>query len=248
VAVVIDPAQFEQVLTNLTVNSRDAMPDGGRLEVRTWAEGESAILTVQDEGTGISPAALPHIFEPFYTTKADGKGTGLGLATVYGIIEQAEGRVEVQSEAGRGTTMRVVLPLAAASGLPDPAQAVPLPLPRGSETVLVVDDEPQIRELSTRLLAGLGYQVRSARDGEAALALMRESTGVDLVITDVVMPGMGGFELLAAIGGGPKAPRVVLMSGYSEELVVTGREGLPFLAKPFTVAELAAIVRSTLDG
>jgi two-component system cell cycle sensor histidine kinase/response regulator CckA len=247
VAVVIDPAQFEQVLTNLTVNSRDAMPDGGQLDIRTAIEGDHAILAVHDEGTGISAEALPHIFEPFYTTKADGRGTGLGLATVYGIIEQAEGRLDVQSEMGVGTTMRVILPLASAAELPEAAPPASAPLPRGSETVLVVDDEPQIRELSIRLLGGLGYRVLAARDGTAALALLDENPEVALVLTDMVMPGMGGSELITAVHSNPSPPKVVLMSGYSEELVASGRDGVPFLAKPFTVAELAEIVRKTLD-
>jgi two-component system cell cycle sensor histidine kinase/response regulator CckA len=248
VAVVIDPAQFEQVLTNLTVNSRDAMPEGGRIEIRTLVEGGRAVLSVHDEGSGITPEALPHIFEPFYTTKADGRGTGLGLATAYGIIEQAEGRLEVQSEVGVGTTMRVVLPLANSAGLPDPAPPEVVPLPRGSETVLVVDDEPQIRDLCTRLLGSLGYRAMSARDGAAALAALEEHPGIQLVLTDMVMPGMGGSELMSALFARPHRPRVVVMSGYSEELVVSGREDVPFLAKPFTVAELAEIVRKVLDS
>ena len=248
VAVVIDPAQFEQVLTNLTVNSRDAMPEGGHLDIRTTVEGDRAVLAVHDAGSGIAPEALPHIFEPFYTTKADGRGTGLGLATVYGIVEQADGRVEVHSVMGTGTTMRVLLPLAAPSGLPDPAPLVQAPLPRGSETIVVVDDEPQIRELCSRLLSGLGYQVLTARDGSSALATLGEHPQVALVLTDMVMPGMGGSELLAALVARPVQVKMVLMSGYSEELVASGRDGVPFLAKPFTVAELAEIVRQTLDG
>jgi CheY-like chemotaxis protein len=247
VPVVIDPAQFEQVLTNLTVNARDSMSDGGRLEISTALEGDLAMLSVADEGSGISPEALPHIFEPFYTTKSDGRGTGLGLATVYGIIEQAEGRIDVQSAPGVGTVMRVLLKRADPAGLPEAVTPETAPLPRGTETVLVVDDEPQIRELCIRLLGRLGYHVLAARDGQAALELLAETPGVALVLTDMVMPGMGGSELLSVLTERGSPIRVVLMSGYSAELVASGRDGVPFLAKPFTVGELAETVRRSLD-
>ncbi len=247
VPVVVDPAQFEQVLTNLTVNARDAMPEGGNLELSTSLEGESAVLAVSDEGVGIPAEALPHIFEPFYTTKAEGRGTGLGLATVYGIVEQADGRIEVQSQPGSGTVFRVLLPRAEAENLPPREDGAPRPLPRGCEVILVVDDEPQIRDLCVRLLRRLGYRATAARDGHTALAELAESPDVSLVITDLVMPGMGGTELVEILRNRQPNLKLMLMSGYSAELVASGHEGMPFLSKPFTVSELAVAVRETLD-
>lgn len=248
VPVVVDPAQLEQVLTNLTVNARDAMSGGGRLELRTALEGESAVLAVVDHGVGIPAEALPHIFEPFYTTKSDGRGTGLGLATVYGIVEQADGRIEVQSQLGEGTVFRVLLPRAEGEGLQPQREARNRPLPRGSEVVLVVDDEPQIRDLCVRLLHRLGYRATAARDGHSALAELAESPDVVLVLTDLVMPGMGGTELVEILRNRQPGLKLMMMSGYSAELVASGHEGVPFLAKPFTVSELAVAVRETLDG
>src|SRR5690606_6868460 len=139
-----------QVLTNLTVNARDAMSGSGKLELSTSLEGDCAVLAVSDEGVGIPPEAVPHIFEPFYTTKPDGRGTGLGLATVYGIVEQADGRIEVQSQPGVGSVFRVLLPKALGEAASRQDDGEPMPLPRGTEVVLVVDDEPQIRDLCVR--------------------------------------------------------------------------------------------------
>jgi PAS domain S-box-containing protein len=246
--VCIDPAQLEQVLTNLTVNARDAMATGGLLEIATRTEGHHAVLTVRDTGVGIPEEALPHLFEPFYTTKPEGMGTGLGLATVYGIVEQAEGRIEITSTVGGGTTVRIVLPSAEAPEDVHRVPPAPEPLPRGSETVLVVDDEPQIRELCVRLLGRLGYTVLAERDGRAALAALDRDPAIALVLTDMVMPGMGGWELVHLLLEREPRVRVVLMSGYSAELVASVRDDIPFLPKPFTARELAETVRVVLDG
>lgn len=248
VAVLIDPAQFDQVLTNLAVNARDAMPDGGRLDVSVAGDATHAVLSVRDTGVGIPAEALPHLYEPFYTTKSDGRGTGLGLATVYGIVEQAEGRIEVQSEVGRGTEFRVFLPRVATTAVHGGTAYEPAPLPRGSETILVVDDEPQIRDICGRLLGRLGYTVLAERDGRAALDRLAEGHRVALVLSDMVMPGMGGWELATTLLERQDGPKVILMSGYSAELVATIRDEVPFLAKPFTARELAELVRATLDG
>ena len=245
-AVVIDPAQFEQVLTNLTVNARDAMPGGGTIRIETSRTDGHAELMVSDEGVGIPEDAIPHLFEPFYTTKPAGKGTGLGLATVYGIVEQAGGRIEVRSTVGRGSTFRIHLPAATAvldSGHEAIAEA---PLPRGTEAILVVDDEPQIRDLSARMLSRLGYRVRTERDGRSALESLERHREIALVLTDLVMPGMGGWELVATLRERWPGVRVVVMSGYSEELVGAVQD-VAFLPKPFTAGELANLVRATLD-
>jgi hypothetical protein len=245
--VMIDPAQFEQVITNLTVNARDAMPDGGPIQIRTEREEEQAVLSVTDAGVGIPSEAIPHLFEPFYTTKPAGKGTGLGLATVYGIVEQAGGRLEVRSEPGRGSTFRVILPLAeGGADLVQPATPATPPMPRGRETLLVVDDEPQIRDLGARILARLGYQVLTERDGRAALELLDRRPDVALVITDLIMPGMGGWELVTHLRERDSRLRIVVMSGYSEDLVGALQDAV-FLPKPFTASELATAVREALD-
>jgi PAS domain S-box-containing protein len=246
VPVSIDPSQFEQVLTNLAVNARDAMAGSGVLTITIGRAGQEAVLDVRDTGSGIPADAIPHIFEPFYTTKPQGQGTGLGLATVYGIVQQASGRVEVQSALGHGSTFRIRLPLA--DGVPVVAPSTPSPVPTGQEAVLVVEDEPQVRELARRVLERLGYAVQAASDGRSALALLDEGARPQLILTDMVMPGMGGGELLRHLTERDDPAKVMLMSGYSEELVKSEHGDLPFLPKPFTPAELAHAVRSALDG
>jgi PAS domain S-box-containing protein len=248
VPVVIDPAQFEQALVNITINARDAMPHGGPVMITVAVEGEQGTVSVRDVGVGIPPSAIPHLFEPFYTTKEIGRGTGLGLATVYGVVEQAGGSVDVNSVVDSGTTLTIRLPLADAVG-PSAGTAVtePLPMARGVETVIVVDDESQVRDICLRMLGRLGYRVYAAADGAAAIALLTTMPAVDLVITDLVMPGVGGLELRQWLGGRPESPKVILMSGYNEELATAGADGTPFLAKPFTAHELATLVRGTLD-
>lgn len=247
VPVEVDPAQVEQALVNLAVNARDAMPDGGTVTITTTIVDGQPVLTVDDDGVGIRAEALPHIYEPFFTTKAPGQGTGLGLATVYGIVEQAGAKIDVQSSIGSGTTFRITF--AATEGAA-PAEAVP-PATRmaaGTEAILVVDDERQIRDVCARMLRRLGYSVTTASDGRAALDSLQQAPTPALILTDIVMPGMGGLALHTQLEQEWPGIRTVLMSGYSADVAMVGTAGIPFLLKPFTATELAAIVRETLDA
>ena len=253
--VLVDPGQMEQVLVNLSVNARDAMPLGGLLTIATRVRGSEVLLDVIDTGHGIPAETQGHIFEPFFTTKEHGKGTGLGLATCYGIIRQAGGQIEVVSEVDRGTTFRIILP-----ALPGGTVAMHTPA-RGTnigamsqgqgELILLAEDEQQVRQLATRLLRGLGYRVLAGESGEAALLLAEDSGApIDLLVTDVVMPGMGGGALVTELRKSRPDLKVLYISGYAEDSDAIERalqEGASFLAKPFTVAELAGGVRAVLE-
>jgi two-component system, cell cycle sensor histidine kinase and response regulator CckA len=258
-----DPGQIEQVVMNLAVNSRDAMPDGGVITLTTSnlhvssdilgrygirPAGDYIRLAVSDTGTGMAAEVLEHLFEPFFTTKESGKGTGLGLATVYGIVKQSEGDIDVQSELGRGTTFYIYLPhvVQAADAQAD-HQAT---LPGGHETVLVVEDQETVRRLAVRMLRDLGYDVLDAASGPEALrlppiALQR----VDLLLTDVIMPEMNGHELVEQLRGIVPDMRVMYMSGYTDDTL--GRHGIIdgavcLVQKPFTRDVLAQKVREAL--
>jgi PAS domain S-box-containing protein len=262
-----DPSQMEQVLVNLAVNARDALPAGGVLVVETAnvnVDADSAVLhagpeprpgpyvrlSVSDSGTGMTPETIDRAFEPFFTTKPRGEGSGLGLATVYGVVTDTGGHIGVYSEIGLGTTFRIYLPATQASvterGERDDDRAA-----RGrGETVLVTEDEDAVREMAARILGRNGYEVVSARSGEEALALLADETlRVDLLLTDVVMPGMPGTELAERARVLRPGLRTVFMSGYSEELL--GRRiqgpGLWLLEKPFTADALLVRVREVLD-
>ena len=260
----IDPGQIEQVVMNLAVNARDAMPEGGTLVVETtelllpamiatetgeFRAGHAVQLTVSDTGHGMSEEVRARVFEPFFTTKGVGKGTGLGLATVYGIIRQAGGHVEVASAPGRGTTFRVLLPVAPAEGRT--VAEAPAPVPPGTETVLLVEDEEAVRRLALVALQRRGYRVLPAGSAAEAMALATGHQGkVDLLLTDVVMPDMGGRQLAEALRTRRPGLKVLFMSGYTDDLVL--RDGVagtdhPFLQKPFSVAALARRVREVLD-
>jgi len=254
-AVRADPVQMEQVLLNLAVNARDAMPAGGQLTIETMnVEGPSGRVVrirVEDEGVGISEEVRSHLFEPFFTTKEVGKGTGLGLATAYGIVQQSGGTISVTSEVGRGTCFLVDLPRVAGAPAPKP------PLARagdnsGSETVLLVEDEESVRNLTRRLLEHHGYSVLSAPDGASALELARHHPGtIDLLLTDVVMPGMSGPHLADVLIPEIAGIRCIFMSGYAAttlEQKILLRRDAAFLQKPFTATELMRRVREILDG
>jgi signal transduction histidine kinase/CheY-like chemotaxis protein len=260
VVVHADVGQLEQVLLNLALNARDAMPAGGRVTIRTAAverapagcgvdAGPCAVLEVRDEGTGIDAAVRPHIFEPFFTTKPDGRGTGLGLATVSGIVRLGGGGIAVETAPGAGTSFRVYLPRVDAA-----AAAPPPPAPdgaRGKEVVLVVEDDPAVRALIRRTLDAAGYAVLEAPGPEQALAVATRADGFDLLLTDVVMPGMSGKDLAARLLASRPGLRVVFVSGYTEDAAVrsgTLPPGQVFLEKPFTGPAIAAAVRAALEG
>ena len=261
-----DPGMIEQVLLNLAVNARDAMPLGGQLSIETAvveAHGDPSgpvrplgtwvCLQVSDTGSGIAPEHLPHIFEPFFTTKDVGKGTGLGLATSYGIVQQHGGWIEVESQIDQGTSFRVFFPhVAAAAEAPAPVVA-PTPAPRGDETILVVEDEDGVRALVIKLLEGLGYRLLQAASGPRALEVWREhGPGIDMLITDIVMPdGMNGIELAERLRRSSPSLKVIYTSGYLADVSrddIPSRETDAYLAKPFSLPELARLVRRTLDA
>jgi PAS domain S-box-containing protein len=259
-----DPSQVEQVIMNLAVNARDAMPSGGTLTIETlnvvlehvdasWGiePGAYTMLAISDTGVGMDAATRAQAFDPFFTTKPVGQGTGLGLSTVYGIVKQSGGHVSVYSEPGRGSTFKVYLAhVAAREAAPmlGPAMAR---FPRGSETIVLVDDDEGVRAVSRRILQRAGYTVLSAPDGVEALRMIGESDGrVELLITDVVMPGLGGRDLVAHVRDTYPDLRVLFVSGYTEEGV--RRRGVldaesAFLEKPFTAERLAQKVREVLD-
>ena len=261
-----DRAQVQQLLLNLAVNARDAMPQGGRLTLKTsnallderYAQvhpgvrpGPYALLAVSDSGVGMSPEASAHLFEPFFTTKPTGEGAGLGLATVYGIVKQAGGHVSVHSEPGRGTSFEIYLPRTEETAAP----FRPLPAPRehrGSETVLLVEDAPAVRELAARALTEAGYRVLQAGNAREALEAAEVEAGpVHLLLTDVVMPDTSGHKLAEALKQARPAIRVLYMSGYAEDTIVHHgvlEPGVNFLGKPFTPSSLQEKVRQVLDA
>ncbi len=258
----VDAGQLEQVFVNLAVNARDAMPEGGRLVIATAsravpdgasdspAAGTSTEIAGTDPGAGIPPDVLPHIFEPFFTTKPVGQGTGLGLAMCYGIIKQAEGHILVESEVGRGTTIRIRLPAVAESGYaPERATAPPADAAGGSESILLAEDNPAIRELAARTLREAGYQVTEVEDGARAREVAdRPGNQFDLLITDVVMPGQTGRELAAALRRARPSLPVVFMSGYSDVAGAGHDPADPFLAKPFAPDDLRRAAWQALDA
>ena len=265
-AVRADSGQLEQVVVNLAVNARDAMPGGGRLTIETRnAEldeaytrehvpvrpGRYVMFALSDTGTGMSPETMAHVFEPFFTTKEAGKGTGLGLATVYGIVKQSGGYVWCYSELGHGTTFTVYLPR-----VDEPVDPLPVRVAarstRGSETVLVVEDEPGLRALTRRLLEKHGYRVLEAATADAAAALARDYPGpIHLLLADVVLPGGSGRALADALLSQRADVRVLFMSGYAEDAIVHRgvlASNTPFLHKPFSADTLTAKVREVLDA
>jgi CheY-like chemotaxis protein len=263
----IDPSQVDQVLTNLAANARDAITGVGRVTVRTsravleraeLARHEGAmpgpyvVLEVTDTGSGMDPVTASHLFEPFFTTKPVGQGTGLGLATVYGIVKQNDGCVEVDSELGRGTTVRIFLPGVEADvtgGATDMAAGLPQ---SGHETVLLVEDESAVLRLSKIVLERFGYKVLTAGTPSEALHVFQTHEGlVHLLVTDVVMPEMNGRELAARLRESRPELKALFVSGYSASALAPRGvldEGVHFLQKPFSLEDLASSVRQALDA
>jgi PAS domain S-box-containing protein len=266
-----DPARIEQAIVNLVVNARDAMPNGGRLSIETAntnldrayaaqhlevEPGEYVRLVISDTGIGMTEEVQAHLFEPFFTTKEPGKGTGLGLATVFGIIKHHEGHIWVYSEVGQGTVFKIYLPRAKDKASPETAVTLPpleaSPPPKGNETILIVEDNPRVRELCVRILQMHGYEVLSAGEGSEALQISDAHQGpIHLLLTDVVMPEMNGKELANRLQARRPRLRVLYMSGYDDNVIAHHGvldEGTAFLAKPFSVDTLAQRVRTVLDS
>ena len=258
-----DAGQIEQVILNLVVNARDAMPKGGKLVLETREQelddsftrtavglkpGPHVVLTVTDSGVGMDAATRSHLFEPFFTTKEQGKGTGLGLATVYGIVTQSGGYIDVSTEPGRGTAFRIFLPRVEAPATTAAARPAGTPT-RGSETILLVEDEDVVRRLAQRALEAAGYDVLESGDGAGALQLLATTLRtVSLIVTDIVMPGMSGPEVAARAAQLKPGIRVLFMSGYTDvDMSGVHRLGWGLLHKPFTAAALTERVRSELD-
>ena len=250
--VLADPGQLEQVLVNLIVNARDALPNGGRVIVATANAGTHVALTVSDTGVGMDLATQARIFDPFFTTKEPGKGTGLGLSTVYGIVEQSGGYVTVESAPAQGATFTIFLPRHIGPVEDAPTGVERRSLPAGTETLLLVEDETAVRASTRRLLERQGYTVVEARHGADALRIFEERTRrIDLVLTDLVMPEMGGRELVDRLRALHPGVKVLYMSGYSERAVTVNGVMPPrtgFVEKPFTVEQLIRGTRELLDG
>jgi CheY-like chemotaxis protein len=261
-----DQNQLESAILNLAVNSRDAMPEGGKLTIETVntaldesyaatdAEvipGQYVMISISDTGTGIPKEVLPRVFEPFFTTKETGRGTGLGLSMVYGFVKQSGGHVTVYSEQGHGTTVKLYFPryvgdATAMTGAPE----LPIPTSSEGEIILVVEDNDDVRAYSTTILSELGYAVLEARDAETALSLLRTGQRVDLLFTDVVLPGKTGKVLADAAAELRPGLKVLFTTGYSRNAIVhQGRldAGVNLITKPFTFEQLAARVRDLLD-
>jgi PAS domain S-box-containing protein len=262
-----DPGQIEQVLLNLAVNARDAMPKGGRLSIKTAnaqlgvaasqglesvVPGYYVLLSVGDSGTGIDAETRKRIFEPFFTTKEKGKGTGLGLSTVYGIVKQSGGHIEVESELGRGTTFKIYLPRVEMTVVAKAPEKQNTELPLGTETILLVEDEPSVRLLVRTTLEAHGYDMLESTHGIEAMMIAQKHPGkIHLLLTDLVMPGMSGRMLAEQIALLHPEARFIFMSGYTDDAVVQHGglgAGMAFLQKPFTPHALARKVRETLDA
>jgi signal transduction histidine kinase/ActR/RegA family two-component response regulator len=265
-SVKVDPGQMEQVLMNLVVNSRDAMPRGGMLTIESANveldqsyldahpqahPGEHIRISVSDTGCGMDAATRARIFEPFFTTKDVDKGTGLGLATVYGIVTQSGGHIEVYSEPGVGTTFKIYIPRERDGILQTKQTALPAGAPRGTETVLLVEDSDGVRSLARLALERSGYRVLEAGHPHEALQILQDCLEpVHIMVTDVVMPEMSGRELAEKLAPDWPGLKVLFISGYTDDAVVRHgilEEGMPFLQKPFTPDALARKVRETLD-
>jgi PAS domain S-box-containing protein len=263
----VDPTQLEQVIMNLVVNARDAMPSGGNLTIEiseahldaSYCQhnpdarpGSYMCLAVSDTGCGMSSEILSRVFEPFFTTKETGKGTGLGLATVYGIVKQSSGHITVYSEVGHGTTFKVYLPICSESVTRTVVASLNEIAPIGQETILLVEDEDALREVAREYLSEKGYTVIVAAEGEGAMAAVENAKGsVDLLITDVILPGCSGVQLAQRLSANNPQLHVLYISGYTADTIVHhgGHDpNFAFLSKPFALAALARKIRSVLDS
>ncbi|MBE0602665.1 MAG: response regulator, partial [Deltaproteobacteria bacterium] len=266
-SVKVDPGQFEQVLVNLAVNARDAMPEGGKLTIETADlslderycaahpeahPGDFVLLSVSDTGHGMSAEVKEHLFEPFFTTKSTGHGTGLGLATTFGVVKQAGGAIEVYSEEDRGTTFKIFLPLAGKEAEKLTKEVLSLDRLKGDETVLLVEDEESVRRVAMIILKELGYRAIEARNGEEALMIAEKHGGrIDLLMTDIVMPGMNGRELSDRLKKIHPETKPLFTSGYTENVIVHHgilESNLDFIGKPYSVQALAEKIREVLGG
>jgi CheY-like chemotaxis protein len=261
-----DPGQIEQVIMNLAINARDAMPQGGKLVIETAnadldrdytaghppvQPGRYIMLTVSDTGSGMDAETKARIFEPFFTTKEMGKGTGLGLAIVYGVVKQSNGYIWVYSEPGQGATFRIFLPRVEETPETIGPRSSEATLPNGTETILLVEDEQSLRTIARLFLEGKGYTILEAASGQQAMEIARQHAGqIHLLLTDVIMPGMNGRELAEAVAASRAGIKLLYMSGYTDELVTQQgilNPGLQLLEKPFTRESLLSRVRAVLD-
>jgi CheY-like chemotaxis protein len=262
-----DPVQLESALLNLCINARDAMPDGGKLTVETSnahlddaysaaerdvTPGQYVAICVTDTGTGIAPEVIARVFDPFFTTKPIGQGTGLGLSMVYGFAKQSEGHVRIYSEAGQGTTVKLYLPRhrgAAEKEIEE--QTTEVPRAEAGETVLVVEDEPVIRNLIVEVLEDLGYRALEANDGPSGLKLLHSRHRIDLLVTDVGLPGMNGRQLADQARERRPNLKVLFITGYAENATLANgflEHGMQMLTKPFAVDALAQKIRHMIEG
>jgi len=265
--VMIDPSQVDQLLANLLVNARDAIDGVGKITIETsnitldesgcahrleCLPGEYVVLSVSDTGCGMDTETLACIFEPFFTTKKEGQGTGLGLATVYGIVKQNHGSIYVYSEPGQGTTFRIYLPRHRGKGRETPEGKTETRILGGTETILLIEDEQTVLNLTKTMLERLGYRVLAAGKADEAFRLARAyGEKIDLLLTDVVMPGMNGKELSERIGALNRGMKCLYMSGYTAEVISRQgilNEGVHFITKPFTLSDLAIKVREALGS
>jgi len=263
----IDPAQVDQILANLVINARDAITGVGKVTIETanvmldnaycathidCVPGEYVMLSVSDDGCGMDRETMARIFEPFFTTKRVGEGTGLGLATVYGIIRQNNGTIQVYSEPGHGSTFKIYLPRCATEAAPALAATPAGDLRGGSETVLLVEDDAGLRDFAREMLENLGYALLTAATPNEAIHLAEEHAGeIHLVITDVVLPQMNGQELLQRLSARKPGLKCLFMSGYTANVISHRgvlKDGVNFLQKPFSMQELAAKVREVLES
>jgi CheY-like chemotaxis protein len=262
-----DAGQIEQVVMNLAVNARDAMPSGGKLTIETanveldesYARSHVDVkpshyvmFSVSDTGVGMTPEVRERIFEPFFTTKEKGKGTGLGLATAYGIVKQSEGNIWVYSEQGKGTTFKIYLPRVNEPLEEVGKEVLKEELPRGNETILIVEDEEEVRKLAAKILERQGYRILETSNGNDALvACEKHKSSIHLMLADIVMPGMSGSELAKLLKPLYPETKILYMSGYTDDAIVRHgvlEKGVNYIQKPFTMEELAKKVRKVLDN